>query len=348
VRASGALLAAALAIAPLTAGAQGFAGLGTAADGFADPDPAHDIVFPADHGAHDRFRIEWWYLTANLTDASGNAYGVQWTLFRMGLRPPGQDGPGPDAAWMGHAALTSRDRHRVAERMARGGTGQAHVTTAPFAAVIDEWSLAGNPATTLSVHAAGPDFAYQLDLDVTGPPVLQGQRGFSIKSAGGQASHYYSLPFLTASGTLLLDGDQIPVTGAAWIDREWSSQPLAEDQQGWDWFSLRLSGGARLMAFRLRDSDGGAFLSGTWIAPDGRPTPIAPGELSIAPLAPVAPAAGTPTRWQIRLPGHGVDVEIDALNPRARMNLSFPYWEGPVSVSGSHDGNGYLEMTGYE
>jgi len=25
-----------------------------------------------------------------------------------------------------------------------------------------------------------------------------------------------------------------------------------------------------------------------------------------------------------------------------------PYWEGPVHVSGSHAGRGYLEMTGYE
>ena len=29
------------------------------------------------------------------------------------------------------------------------------------------------------------------------------------------------------------------------------------------------------------------------------------------------------------------------------MNLSIPYWEGPVAVSGSHSGLGYLEMTGY-
>jgi predicted secreted hydrolase len=29
------------------------------------------------------------------------------------------------------------------------------------------------------------------------------------------------------------------------------------------------------------------------------------------------------------------------------MNLSLPYWEGPVRFSGSHQGMGYLEMTGY-
>jgi len=29
------------------------------------------------------------------------------------------------------------------------------------------------------------------------------------------------------------------------------------------------------------------------------------------------------------------------------MDVSIPYWEGPVGISGSHAGRGYLEMTGY-
>ena len=31
----------------------------------------HPITFPVDHMAHDRFRHEWWYLTANLLDEQG-------------------------------------------------------------------------------------------------------------------------------------------------------------------------------------------------------------------------------------------------------------------------------------
>jgi predicted secreted hydrolase len=45
---------------------------------------------------------------------------------------------------------------------------------------------------------------------------------------------------------------------------------------------------------------------------------------------------------------HSVDVTVGALNNNAWMDLSVPYWEGPVTVSGSHSGVGYLEMTGYE
>jgi len=66
-----------------------------------------------------------------------------------------------------------------------------------------------------------------------GPLVLQGDRGYSVKSAEGQASYYYSQPFYEASGSLEIGGTTVRVDGKAWLDREWSSQPLAEDQTGW-------------------------------------------------------------------------------------------------------------------
>src|ERR1700730_19369839 len=104
--------------------AQGFAGLGESAEGFAPVAPGKTFSFPADHGPHPDYRIEWWYLTANLRDASGAAYGVQWTLFRQAARP-GPQGEGWDnqQLWMGHAAVTRADTHRTPREFARGGAG---------------------------------------------------------------------------------------------------------------------------------------------------------------------------------------------------------------------------------
>ena len=53
-------------------------------------------------------------------------------------------------------------------------------------------------------------------------------------------------------------------------------------------------------------------------------------------------------RWRLALPDRDLDVIVEAINEAAWMDLSFPYWEGPVTVAGSHDGRGYLEMTGYD
>src|SRR5215475_3537983 len=147
--------------------AQGFAGLGTQADGYARVTPGKTFTFPADHGPHPDFRIEWWYVTANLTDAGGTAYGAQWTLFRQALAPGVQEeGWANQQIWMAHAAVTRADTHRTSETFARGGVGQAGVSTEPFQAWIDSWAMRGSQQTDaktispLDLTASGKDFAY--------------------------------------------------------------------------------------------------------------------------------------------------------------------------------------------
>jgi len=337
--------------APVATFAQGFAGLGGDASGFARPVRGTALQFPADHGAHPGFRIEWWYLTANLTGADGRDYGVQWTLFRTALAPKGGAGWSSPQIWMGHAALTTPTRQFVAERLARGGIGQAGVTATPFAAWIDNWRMDGQGDADLSrlrLRAAGTDFSYDLALVARRPLVLNGDAGYSVKSAGGQASYYYSQPSYTVTGVLDLPGGPVTVTGQGWLDREWSSQPLESGQTGWDWISLHLEDGSKLMGFRLRGAGGGSFTSGTWIGADGRAEPFGDGQLTMTPLRTRRVAGRTlPIRWRVQLPSHGIDVTAQALNPDAWMDTLYPYWEGPVRLSGSQGGRGYLEMTGY-
>jgi len=333
---------------PVSALAQGFAGLGTTTDDFATPQRPAEFNFPADHGAHPDYRIEWWYLTANLESADGTPYGLQWTLFRSALAPTTTDDWNSPQIWMGHAAVTTRDAHFVTERLARGGIGQAGVVPDPFEAWIDDWHLAGPSFDTLNMTASGPDFAYNMNLTAQGPLVFHGDAGFSVKSAEGQASYYYSQPFYDIEGTLTLPGGDVAVTGQAWLDREWSSQPLSENQTGWDWFSLSLGEG-KLMGFRLSQTDGSYYTAATWITPDGQTTAYPDGAFDAVPLS-TARVAGrdVPTRWQVTLPDRGVDVTVAALNDQAWMDTSIPYWEGPVTIMGTHTGRGYLEMTGYE
>ncbi len=337
---------------PAAVQGQGYAGLGSGAGGYAAVTAPAALEFPRDHGAHPGFRIEWWYLTANLKGEDGEDFGAQWTLFRQAGRPePEAEGWASGQIWMGHAALTTADAHRVAETFARGGIGQAGVETAPFRAWIDDWEMTGTDdgIGALTVAARGEDFAYRLKVRTDHEPVLQGVAGFSVKSEAGQASYYYSQPFYAVSGEIEVEGRRVAVTGRAWLDREWSSQPLAEDQSGWDWFSLHLEDGAKVMLFRLRSETEPPFLSGTWIAPDGTPTPLAPDQIAMTPVAETEVAGRRlPVGWRIEVPDFGLAVDTEPLNAQSWMGTLFPYWEGPISVTGSHDGRGYLEMTGYE
>lgn len=339
---------------PLPALAQGYAGLGGEAQGYAEVTRPANFAFPRDHGSHPGFRIEWWYLTANLDGADGNEYGIQWTLFRQAIAP-GEDPGGWESnqVWLAHAGLTTAEDHFAAQTYARGGIGQAGVTPAPFRAWIDDWEMRGadgpgDAMSDLTVTATAGDFAYTLEATSTRPPVPQGENGYSVKSEAGQASYYYSQPFYEITGTLAIEGREIAVTGTGWLDREWSSQPLESDQEGWDWFSLSLADGARVMLFRVRDTGGGAHRSGTWIAPDGTATPLDGTGITMTPTA-TARVAGReiPVRWRLEIPAFDLAVDTAPLNAQSWMDLSFAYWEGPVSLSGSHEGRGYLEMTGY-
>ena len=335
--------------------AQGFAGLGTQADDtFAVPQPNPTFSFPQDHGPHPDYRIEWWYLTATLQGPDGTNYGIQWTLFRSALAPETSSDWTAPQLFMGHAGLTTPTEHHSAERLARGGTGQAGVTATPFRAHIDDWQMASTTQTgdaydALTLTARGTDFAYALDLTANGPLIFHGQNGFSVKSAAGQASYYYSQPFYTVIGTLNLPTGDIPVTGTAWLDREWSSQPLSEDQNGWDWFSLQFEDGARMMAFGLRSTDGTTFTSATWINPDGTTQSYGDGHVQLTPLATTNVAGrNVPTEWQLTFPDRAIDITTTPVNAQSWMDTSFAYWEGPITFTGTHTGRGYLEMTGYE
>ncbi|MGC3872132.1 lipocalin-like domain-containing protein [Halomonas sp. GXIMD04776] len=337
-----------------------YAGLGESVGDFRQARPGTELNFPADHGPHPDYRIEWWYLTANLIAEDGRHFGVQWTLFRQAMAPtdPQSESEIPWASrqlWMAHAALSTPKDHRFSERFARGGIGQAGVDATPFDAWIDDWSLSTVDGTAgfdhLKVTAQGSDFGYRLTLDAEGPLVRHGEQGFSQKSADGQGSMYYSQPFFHVSGEIRVDDKPIAVTGRAWLDREWSSQLLGPTQSGWDWFSLHLANGAKLMAFRLRGGgeDGNqSYLSGSWITPQGDAIPLEGDELRLTPLEYQKVAERElPTRWRVEVPERHLDVEVRARHPNQWMDTSFAYWEGMVKVSGSHGGEGYLEMTGY-
>jgi predicted secreted hydrolase len=336
--------------------------LAQAAAGYAEARPGPGPEFPRDHGPHRDYHIEWWYLTANLEDAEGRDYGTQWTLFRVATAPP--DHRDSDNDWqdgqlyMAHAAISWPDGHRSFQRYARGGdhsgVAQAGARAEPFAAWLDDWTIASSGAAWLpmQVQARQDAWGFSLRLEGEHPPLLQGEGGFSRKHRAGGGSWYYSQPFLAAAGELLLDGEAVPVSGQAWLDREWSSQFLQNDQVGWDWFALHLDSDEKLMLFRMRGSDPqGNFQHGVLIKPDGQRRLLDPARIEFVVLATEHVAGRSlPLRWRIGLPELDRSLEVEALHPQQWMEVDFPYWEGIVTVRGTgpdSTGRGYLELTGY-
>jgi predicted secreted hydrolase len=214
----------------------------------------------------------------------------------------------------------------------------------------------------MRLKAAQGDVAIDLLLRPGKPPVLQGERGLSRKSAEpGNASYYYSLTRMPTAGTVRIGGERFAVTGASWMDREWSTSSLGKDQVGWDWFSLQLADGWDLMLYRLRRKDGTAdpassgTLIGPDIGPDGGSRRLNLAEFQIEGSGEWrSPRSGAeyPTRWRVRVPGEDLDLDVRPLLADQELDVSFRYWEGAVEITGTHrgrpvEGHGYVELTGY-
>jgi predicted secreted hydrolase len=339
--------------------------------GYARALEPRDFVFPDDHGPHEDFRTEWWYVTGNLDADDGRAYGFQFTIFRSALAPTPPGGPSAWAtnqAYMGHFALTdvASEDFRAAEVFARGGGGLAGASARPFRVWLEDWTLASTQADTagsvfpLRLAADGRGVELELALRAGKPHVLQGVDGLSQKGAEpGNASYYYAHTRMPTTGRIVLDGDTIAVEGLAWLDREWSTSALSGDQVGWDWFALQLDDGWEMMVYRLRLRDGSAdpLSDGVLIDPRGRRVPLAWGREVLVETAGVwtSPLDGSryPSGWRIRVPERGWDLRVEPAVLDQELRVAFRYWEGSVRVSGVGEGTrpvagrGYVELTGY-
>jgi predicted secreted hydrolase len=195
-------------------------------------------------------------------------------------------------------------------------------------------------------------------LSAAKPPVIHGERGLSRKSAKpGNASYYYSLTRMPASGEVLVGDRAFSVEGLAWMDREWSTSALAPDQVGWDWFALQLDDGRELMLYRLRQRDGtiSPVSQGTLVAADGATRVLDRDAVEVLVLDHWAsPRSGAryPARWRLRVPAAGLELVVTPLLRDQELDLAVRYWEGAVGVDGTADGRplggaGYVELVGY-
>ncbi len=337
--------------------------VGGSEEGFERVAAPKEFRFPDDFGPHPRYRTEWWYVTVNVRDDRGRPYGVQLAIFRAALSP---HEPESESAWatnqayMAHFAVTDSARgvHRSFERFARGAAGLAGASASPFRVWLEDWEISqvSGSVPPLELAARDGDVAVELLLEPGKPRVLQGDRGFSVKSGGaGNASYYYSYTRLPVSGTVSVEGVPTSVEGHAWMDREWSTSSLSPDQTGWDWFGLQLADGRDLMVFRLRaEGDGPEVRDGTLVEVDGRSRRLDPDDLRLSEVRRWASPDGSaryPVAWRLAAPAEDLDLYVVPLLDDQEVRHTFRYWEGAVRVLGpdgvTNLGRGYLEMTGY-
>jgi predicted secreted hydrolase len=324
--------------------------------------PGYEYVFPRDHGSHPEYRTEWWYYTGHLRTQSGRRYGFEVTFFRAGVSTEPRD-----SLWSlrdlmpAHFAIT--DVHekdfRFYEKMNRGSMFTADAAEGRLDVFNEGWRATTNPDGSWRLVAKQGNDSLDLVLRSRKPPAVHGENGVSVKAQGvGYASHYYSMTRLEAAGTI--NGQR--ATGQVWMDHEFGSAVLRENQQGWDWFSIQLDNDAELMLYVIRRTDGTPDVtsSGSLISSDGRVIHIRRDQLRITPLAKwKSPKSGAtyPVRWRVEVPTFDVMLNVTPLMNAQELltkgSTRVTYWEGACDVSGTFGGVGvrgdaYVEMTGYD
>jgi predicted secreted hydrolase len=329
---------------------------------FAPVVPGKPLAFPFDFGAHPEFKTEWWYVTGWLDTPGGKPLGFQVTFFRSrtGVDDANPSAFAPKQLVIAHAALSVPALGRLVhdQRSARAGFGLAYANTGTTDLKVDDWRMRRGDDGVYTVAIHSTELTLELRLAPSGPPLVQGEQGYSRKGPNpAQASYYYSEPQLAVSGIAGRAGaSPAKVTGSAWFDHEWSSEALDPDAAGWDWVGANLADGSALMAFQIRSKQGGKLWAHAALRDaSGKVTQYLPGQVSFTPQArwksprtnavyPVATTIVTgAASWSIK-PLQD-DQELDT-----RRSTGAVYWEGAVTIErdGKPAGHGYLEMTGYD
>ncbi|MBK6774218.1 MAG: carotenoid 1,2-hydratase [Ignavibacteria bacterium] len=324
--------------------------------------------FPEDHGPHPGFKTEWWYFTGNLTTKDNKKFGYQFTIFRSALS---KTETARNSEWnsnqiyMSHFAVTdiSDNEFFFEERFSREGNKLAGAQSAPFKVWLEDWQISetgdgesfGLP--DLNIKAKNDKAEINFKLKSVKPAVLQGDSGLSQKgNQTGNASYYYSYTRLKTEGKIILDGKEFEVSGYSWMDREWSTSALSEDQKGWDWFALQLDDSTELMYYQMRKNDGSPdiFSKGILIEKDGTSRAVKKEDLVLEVTDNWTGPSGEkyPSGWRMKIPSMNIDLKITPSVKDQLMNVSIRYWEGSVMIEGTKNnskvsGRGYAELTGY-
>jgi predicted secreted hydrolase len=249
------------------------------------------------------------------------------------------------------------------EKLNRAALGLAGAAAERYYVWNEDWAAERLGAVH---HLKGeiPGFKLNLILTPLKPPVLHGskQDGLSQKGEGtGHASYYYSYTRMKTEGVLHTAAGVFEVEGSSWMDHEFGSTLLKEDQVGWDWFSVQLANNSEVMLYHIRHQDGSVdpYSSGTLIRPDGSSLHLRREDFHLqAHDTWKSPRSGAvyPQRWTIQIATAALTLHLEPVLAEQELitdnSTRVTYWEGSVRVRGSvqdqpTEGVGYVEMTGY-
>lgn len=313
--------------------------------------PNQPVRLPDDFRFHPEFEHEWWRYVANLKDAYGKTYSVQWFFIRVATDERKENGWRNPQRYNAQVVVTSEENTWRQQRLARGGIGQAGFGTRPFRLWLDNWSWRSIGKSPLpgKLNVETDTFSVKLSSFAKGPYVLSGDNGYTQNhDLLPLASYSVHAPFIKVMGELVLDGKTIPVTGTGWLDKEWGSELLDQPQASAN-ITLNLSDSTSLSIQRTKIKNHVAYVNGTLATNSGFVTNLSDNQIRISAeeLVPLKNGKVLPLVWSIKVPDYDIDVTIQPLEVEQWHPFIIQYWEGSVEAVNKPGIQGFMQLSGY-
>jgi predicted secreted hydrolase len=298
------------------------------------------IKLPRDDAPHQA-KIEWWYYNGHLTSESGKQFSFHDTVFLVNSMT---------SHIVSHVSLNDHQTGKYFTHQLRSGGNPSVNTVSRFEFKQGDWLMAGgNGKDRLKIITQ--DFSFDLDVISTLPPVLYGDGGIiSLGSAG--SSYYYSRQRMAVSGTVTTGDKTEKVTGISWFDHQWGD--FSVGQLSWDWFSLQLENDMTAMIYQLRDKSDQPVLYMASITQNGATELLRDNEFTLIPgekWLSKKTGLSYPLEWKISIPKKNINITTRSIIKNCEFNARLTtyniYWEGAIEIQGTHNGQGFMELSGY-
>lgn len=298
------------------------------------------VQLPSDDGHHQN-RMEWWYYNGHLETTSGKRYTFHYAMFLIHELA---------VHTVAHVSLTDHQRGLHFTDQTRTVGNPSRGTQNGFDFTLGDWRMTGSGGDD-RLRVSSDEFSFNLELSEGAPPVMQGGTGLLDFDYAGE-SYYYSRPRMPVSGSLKVGELVEEVTGVAWFDHQWGDFDVF--LLGWSWFAIQLEDGTDIMLYELFDRGGLPVLRSGSSTRDGQTRVLAGSDFQARVLEYwVSETTGIryPIAWSIEIPDQGMSLRVTPLLRESefdgRTTAYVVYWEGGVEISGSHQGRGFVELSGF-
>ena len=326
-------------------------------------DPNVGIDLPKDHAAHNDAQTEWWHYHGHVVDDEGNKY--DWFLGFVRQHTDHDKILFIPVRWfvdpfhVAYFTVTDRSAGKFSyrEKHSYPDVWAAGTRSDRLSMHHDSWRADMQADGSIVVSARTDREQVKLSLRAAKPAALLGDNGY-LHVPPRSSHYYYSVPRMTAEGTITIAGKSRAVRGAAWLKHEWGFL-YTNHLRGWVWFGVQLSSGQELEIGLVFDH-GWNLAEGAFAVveeKDGRVTKLPIRELGVKESGATWRSKRTnmvyPTGWVLEIPGRGTLVMEAVVDAQEMVVFPANMWAGTLTVEGVFDdepvtGDCFCEVVGLD